>query len=179
MWQMTLFVVFLNATTGMVDTTVIYYAKDSLRLGNGELGLALSAAGSGGLLGSFMISPLRRRYRLGVILTVTTLLTGIAYLLMIAGRHPVTLAAGLFLEGLLGAISTVCVWTYRQETTPHRLIGRINGITGSAFKLAMPAAIFAAGWMSQLAQSEWVFIAAAFANVILFLVCRFGNLWRI
>ncbi|WP_152396077.1 MFS transporter [Paenibacillus guangzhouensis] len=177
LWLITLTVIFLNATSGMVDTTIIFFAKDTLRLENFELGLVLSAAGAGGLIGSFLLQPLRRRFEAGVIVTMTTLLVGFTYAMLYFAHSGWWLAAALFLNGLFETISTVSIWTFRQETTPHHLIGRISGITGSLFKLGMPFAIFAAGWISELANPTIVFGIAMLGNVIIFLCCRCGPLW--
>jgi hypothetical protein len=38
-------------------------------------------------------------------------------------------------------IGNVCVWGYRQESTDSQYIGRVPGLTGSIFKLLMPASL--------------------------------------
>ncbi|MFD0617082.1 MFS transporter [Paenibacillus sp. GCM10027629] len=177
LWLITLTVIFLNSTSGMVDTTIIFFAKDTLKLANFELGLVLSAAGAGGLIGSFLLKPLRRRFEAGVIVTLTTLFVGFTYGMLYAAHSAIWLAAALFFNGLFETISTVSIWTFRQETTPHHLIGRISGITGSLFKLGMPFAIFAAGWISELANPAVVFGIAMLGNLVIFLCCRFSSLW--
>ncbi|PWW43314.1 MULTISPECIES: MFS transporter [Paenibacillus] len=170
-------VIFLNATSGMVDATVIFYAKDTLQLRNLELGLVLSAAGVGGLIGSLVVSSLRRKYSAGVLIVVTTLLQGFAFLILGLFHSTYGLAVGLFLSGIFQTISTICIWTFRQESTPHHMIGRISGITGSLFKLGMPLAIWGSGWISELSNPALVFGIAAAANVIIFICCRYSVLW--
>ncbi|QAY68557.1 MFS transporter [Paenibacillus protaetiae] len=178
LWQMTIAVLFLNAASGMADTTVVFYAKDSLQLNNASLGIAMAAAGAGGLLGSLLVSRLRSRFRVGMLVTVSALLVAASYGLMAFSRSGFMLGCSLFINGLFEMISNVSIWTFRQESTPHRLIGRISGITGSLFKLAMPLAIYGAGWISQLAEPSLVFIAAAAINTLVFAGCRFSALWR-
>jgi len=177
LWQMTIAVIFLNATSGMAGTTIIFFAKDTLRLNNGELGFVLAAAGVGGLLGSLLISRLRRSYSVGVLVTIATLCVALSYLLMALSRSSMMLSFSLLLNGCFEMISTVCIWTFRQESTPHHLIGRISGITGSLFKLAMPITIISAGWLSELANPSIVFWLAAVGNLLIFIYCRFSSLW--
>jgi hypothetical protein len=74
-------------------------------------------------------------------------------------------------------VSTICIWTFRQESTPHHMIGRISGITGSLFKLGMPLAIWGSGWISELSNPAAVFGIAALCNVIIFICCRYSALW--
>lgn len=177
LWLITITVIFLNSTAGMVDTTVIFYAKDVLKLTDAKLGLLLSFAGIGGLIGSLLVGKVRKRWSTGPIMVVTTLLIGLSYILLFSKIYFVV-GMGLLLNGLFSTISSVCIWTFRQESTPQQLIGRISGITGSIFKLGMPFAIFAAGWISELARPEFVFLLAFGGNIIIFLFCRYSLLWR-
>lgn len=178
LWMITVAVIFLNSTAGMVDTTIIFFSKDVLKLSDAELGTLLSSAGLGGLIGSFLIGKVRKLWTTGAIITVSTLLIGFTYLIMFLSESPFLFAVGLCLNGILSTISSVCIWTYRQESTPHHLIGRISGITGSVFKLSMPFAIFAAGWISELANPALVFMIAFIGNIIIFIFCRFSLLWN-
>ncbi|WP_338553183.1 MFS transporter [Paenibacillus sp. KS-LC4] len=178
LWLISLTVIFLNCASGMVDTTVIFYAKDALLLSNFELGLVWSAAGIGGLLGSFIISWLRRRLTVGTLITLTTLGLALTYMMMFLSQSAIMLGSSLFLNGWFETISVVCIWTFRQETTPQHLIGRISGITGSLFKLGMPFAVAAAGWISVFTAPGVVFLVAMLINLILFFCCRFSPLWE-
>jgi predicted MFS family arabinose efflux permease len=178
LFLVTVAVVFLNCTAGMVDTTIIFFAKDSLKLTDGQLGLLLSTLGIGGLMGSLVIGWVRSKWSTGVVTTVTTLLLGFTYLLMFFAENAYTLGIALLLNGILGTISSLCIWTFRLESTPHHMIGRITGITGSAFKIGMPFAIFAAGWISELANPSWVFLLSFAGNLLIFAFCRFSPLWE-
>lgn len=52
---MTVFVVFLNCTYTVINTSAIYFAKDHLRLSSSLLAVVLSASGAGGLAGSLIL----------------------------------------------------------------------------------------------------------------------------
>ncbi|MCE0451986.1 MFS transporter [Brevibacillus sp. AF8] len=179
LWQITVLVIFLNATSGMYDAMIIFFAKDHLRLDNSTLGLVLSAAGLGGLLGSSVVAYLRRRFPIGRIMGMTILLLGCSYLLMVFAQSTWMLCLSLFLTGLISTIENVCIWTFRQETTPAHMIGRISGITGSIFKLGIVFSIYGSGWMT-LSFGPWsVFLAAAVGNLVVFLVYRRLALWKL
>lgn len=171
-------VIFLNSTAGMVDTTIVFYSKDVLKLSNSELGILLSSTGLGGLIGSLVVGKVRKIWSTGVITTVTTLLIGFTYLIIFLSSSYYLMALALFLEGIFSTICNVCIWTFRQESTPQHLIGRISGITGSVFKLSMPFAIFGAGWISELADPSKVFMIAFIGNCLIFIFCRFSLLWK-
>lgn len=179
LWLITILVIFLNATSGVYDAMIVYFAKDTLRLSNSKLGLVLSVAGVGGLLGSTLVSRLRRRFPTGRLLGATLPLLGGSYLLMAAGQNTWMLCLSLFLSGMLGTIETICIWTFRQETTPAHMIGRISGITGSIFKLGMVFSIYGSGWLT-VWQGPWAaFLAAGIGNLLIFLVYRRLSLWHL
>ncbi|WP_353936576.1 MFS transporter [uncultured Brevibacillus sp.] len=179
LWLITLLVIFLNATSGMYDAMIIFFAKDHLRLDNSELGLVLSVAGVGGLLGSSVVARLRRRFPIGKIMGMTILLLGVSYFLMVFASSAWVLCLSLFLTGLISTIENICIWTFRQETTPAHMIGRISGITGSIFKLGIVFSIYGSGWMTLLLGPWIVFLTAAVGNVVIFLVYRRLSLWRL
>ncbi|WP_260507672.1 MFS transporter [Brevibacillus agri] len=179
LWRISLLVIFLNATSGMYDAMIIFFAKDQLRLDTSTLGLVLSAAGLGGLVGSSAVASLRRRFPIGQLMGTTILLLGFSYLLMVFASSTWLLCLSLFLTGLVSTVENVCIWTFRQETTPAHLIGRISGITGSIFKLGIVFSIYGSGFMT-VSFGPWaVFLAAAVGNGLIFLLYRKLALWRL
>lgn len=175
---MTVAVIFLNCTSGMVDTTIIFFAKDVLLLSNWELGVVFSAAGIGGLAGSLLIGPLRRYFSVGQLMTLSSLFVGLTSIIFYVSGSAYVLALGLLLYGCFETVSTVSIWTFRQETTPQQLIGRVSGITGSIFKLGMPFAIMASGWISEFSGPRNVFLITIAANLLVFAGCLISPLWR-
>ncbi|UQZ36673.1 MFS transporter [Paenibacillus sp. PK3_47] len=178
LWCMTVAVVFLNSTSGMVDTTIIFFAKDVLNLDNAQLGIVFSAAGIGGLAGSILIGRLRRYLAVGQLITLSSLCVGLTSIIFYLTNSAYILALGLFLYGCFETISTVSIWTFRQETTPYQLIGRVSGITGSIFKLGMPFAIMASGWISEFISPRLVFLITLAGNLLIFIGCMASPLWR-
>ncbi|MDZ5471359.1 MFS transporter [Bacillus sp. 31A1R] len=178
LWFMTILVIFINSTTGMVDAVVIFFAKDDLQLSNSEVGLVLSCAGLGGLVGSGLVTRLRKNWSIGYLLGWSIPFTSLAFLLMFLSNNLYVLGFALFLEGVFLTIFSVCIWTFRQETTPVHLMGRISGITGSMFKLGMPFAIFSAGWVADWLEPSWLFLAASIFNILIFAFFVKSPLWH-
>ncbi|MFD2369556.1 MFS transporter [Brevibacillus sp. GCM10020057] len=179
LWHITILVVFLNATSGVYDSMIIFFAKDQLKLDNSQLGLVLAIAGVGGLIGSTLVTRLRRRFSTGRLLGTTIFLLGVSYLIMALAHHTWVLCLSLFLTGMIGTVESICIWTFRQETTPAHLIGRISGITGSIFKLGMVFSIYGSGWVTVWKGPWAAFLAAAAGNLLIFLVYRRLSLWRL
>ncbi|WML47150.1 MFS transporter [Neobacillus sp. PS3-34] len=179
LWLITILVIFINSTAGMADTMIIFYAKDKLALNSSQLGIVLASTGLGGLVGSSTVKYVRSRIPMGVLLGLTTLLLGIAYLVMFLSSTSWILGIGLFFDGVFATISSVCIWTFRQESTPEHLIGRISGLTGSIFKLGMPFAIFAAGWIADWLDPQTVFLLACIFNFFIFVWYQRSPLWKV
>ncbi|RNB92015.1 MFS transporter [Brevibacillus fluminis] len=179
LWLITILVIFLNSTSGMYDAMVIFFAKDTLKLDNSVLGLALSAAGLGGLLGSVLVGHARQRFQTGRLLGLTILGDALAYLVMFFAPNVWVMMLSLLLEGLFGTMSSVCIWTFRQESTPSGMIGRISGITGSIFKLGMVFTIFGSGWVAELFHASYVFLGAAIMSIGIFIAYRNLSLWHL
>lgn len=179
LWQITVLVIFLNATSGMFDAMIVYFAKDQQRLDNSQLGMVLSVIGAGGLVGSALVVYLRKRFPTGRLLATTILLLGVSYSLMVLAQNIWLMCLALFLTGMIGTIENICIWTFRQETTPLSMMGRITDFTGSIFKLGMVFSIYLSGWVTEWMGPGIVFTAAAIGNLLIFLVYRQLSLWRL
>ncbi|MGZ4135893.1 MAG: MFS transporter, partial [Tumebacillaceae bacterium] len=177
LWLLTMVVMINNAIDGMFGAMVVFYCKDSLQLNNTVLGIVFSAAGIGGLLGSMIVTRLRKKLSLGKLLGLTILCNTVSYALMFLSANEYLAGVALFIEGMFMTIFSICVWTFRQESTPSHLIGRVNGITGSFFKLAMPFTIFGAGWLADIAATKDVFLASSVGCLILFVAYLMLPLW--
>lgn len=170
LWMMTVFVIFLNCSSTVVSTTVIFFAKDELKLSSSGLAVVLSAAGAGGLAASLVMGKMRLRFGLGKLYAASILINGAGYLLLfLTDGLPVFLIA-LFLTGLGSTVHSVCVYSFRQEQTPAPLMGRIAGITGTLFRIGMPIAVYISGWIIAWYGSAVVFLGCAVWNLAVLLV---------
>ena len=63
------------------------------------------------------------------------------------------------------SVLAVCVWTLRQELTPANMVGRVTGITGAAFKVALPVALGLGGWASGVIGAPLVLLLCGVLSV--------------
>jgi sugar phosphate permease len=113
-----------------------------------------------------LIQHIRERLGLGKAMSLTILGLGFVYALIPLSDSVWVVITTMFLFGFVVTIQNVLVWSYRHETTPAPLIGRVSGITGSIFKLGMPFAIFGAGYLTSLAGASAVFMICAAVQIL-------------
>ena len=170
LWQITMLVIFLNAAAGMVDAISVFFAKDHLHLSTAMVGVILGAEGFGGLVGSRLVAWSRRTFGSGGALGLTILGLAICDVIPVFSNHVWPFALALFGIGFFSTIESVIIWTFRQETTPPELIGRVSGLTGSIFKLGMVWTILGSGWLATLAGTWTVYLAAGIGNLVMFVI---------
>jgi MFS family permease len=115
---------------GVAGAVLVPFALQTLGLTPFGLGLALSAAGVGGLLGSLAATRLGARFGVGRVVIACWTVQGVAYALLAltSARWSgwLLFGAGQLLFGLgLGAENSPSMG-YRQAVTPDRLQGRMN-----------------------------------------------------
>ncbi|WP_284036925.1 MFS transporter [Neobacillus sp. 114] len=179
LWMMTLFIMVLNSTMVVVQTTVIIFAKIDLGLTSSKVAMVISAVGIGGMAGSLLSGKLRKSWGLGVLFGASAILHTAAYLLMYISNNYHTLIIALFISGMATSFYTVCAYTFRLEQTSPELIGRISGITGTFFRVGMPVTVYLSGWVMNVWGAAPIFLAAGLVNLIVFLAYRKTFLWKL
>jgi hypothetical protein len=116
-----------SAVTGAV---LIPFALRTLGLSPFGLGLALAAAGVGGLLGSLAAVRLGMRFGAGRVVIARRAATALAWALAALSADSAAgwllIGAGQFLLGLSMDADNANEMGYRQTVTPDRLQGRMN-----------------------------------------------------
>ena len=131
---------------GVLGTVYVPFALRELGMGPGGLGITLTLAGVGGLLGSSLSGWLGRRLSIVRTVTAARLLEAAGFAVVaitpgadVLGATGVVAVAGLgqFLFGLgLGAEGPVEL-SYRQAVTPDHLQGRMNATMRSLNRAAI------------------------------------------
>ncbi|MBL0403542.1 MFS transporter [Microvirga aerilata] len=163
LWLLTLVVIVTNSAAGMFSITMLQKPQ-AAGLSGAQIGLMFSVAGGIGVTGALLAPRVRQRFTMGGACLLGLGFVTLCYAAASLASHPVTLTAILACDAFFGMIYNVMTWTLRQETTPTPVIGRVTGMTGSLFKLAMPFAIVAAGLLSEQAGMGLVFLASAALN---------------
>jgi MFS family permease len=179
LWALTWFVVVTNATYGMFNAMLIYFAKVSLALNNSMVGVLLSMLGLGGVFGSILFNFLRVKMGLGRTIGICVLLSGIGYACLYFSNDIYSTCLILFVIGLFVTTFSIGIHTHRQEITPAKYMGRIVGITGSIFKIAMPLFIFGSGWITNIFSAQIVFLFSGILNISLFIFYIFSIAWKV
>jgi len=169
LWALTWFVSFFNATAISFELMVIFYVKDELLWSTARVGIVLSCAGVGGLVGSVFAERLRTAFGLGTCLALSLVVLALTYSL--AGLSSASWAVGvtMFSCGFMTSLQNICIWAYRHETTAAPLMGRVGGMTASIFKIGVPLALFGSGVLADMAGARAVFVVCGVVQVGVFI----------
>lgn len=161
LWHMTLFYMVMNGTCGLFSSVLIFHLKDTLILTNTQVGILLMIMGIGGLAGSLLVGKLRKVLGVGKLFGLSIFGTA-AGIFAMTGSTPSLVAEGpaLFVYGMSTTMMAIVIWSYRQESTPKALIGRITGITGTFFRMISPIFMFSAGFLADWTNTTVCFLAA-------------------
>lgn len=126
-----------------VEPVEVVYAKTTLSAGDSGLGLLLGAWGVGAALGAILYARALKR-SLGAMLTLGTLLVGIAYLGFAAAPTIAIACVSAAVGGVGNGIQWPALVSSVQRLTPSNLQGRLMGALGSMGTLC-PSIGFALG----------------------------------
>jgi predicted MFS family arabinose efflux permease len=154
------------------------YAIDELGLSPLILGIVISAGGVGGIAGAFVVGPLTRRIGYGpAIVWPRAAATALMVLTPLAGGPPLVAAAYLFIPQLFGdglhTVSQIDQLTMRQQVTPPRILGRVNGTLHVLARGVGPIGAIAGALVAEvigLRGAFWVSFLGSLAGLA-FLVC--------
>lgn len=121
----------------------VVYAKETLNAGDSGYGILLASWGVGMVLGSLTFAALRRG-RLAVLLAISTIAVGIAYLGMAAAPTLLIACLASIVGGTGNGVQWVSAVSAVQELTRDSMQARVMGVLESV-SAAMPGLGFLAG----------------------------------
>ena len=125
LFTLLVFMLVLNVCLG-ADKLIIFFARDTLHLRPGQVGLVVTAGGIGGLLGAAGTSLLCRRCGPVPAVALGAASSGLALLLIgAATAMPVALAGNLLYTGAI-IVASVTMRSIRQVLVPRDLLGRVT-----------------------------------------------------
>ncbi|SCK05863.1 MFS transporter [Vogesella sp. LIG4] len=163
LWQLAWLVVVANGAAGVSEVCFIFRARDVLGMSSTELGALFACAGAGGVLAGVLMPRLRARLGLGRIIVGCWLLEAVGMLALAQLTSPWLLALSQLGYGFVAVCGNVAIWSYRQESSSAQTIGRVAGLTGSLFKLAMPVSL----WLTGVLSHSWPLLELMLAAVAL------------
>lgn len=146
---------------------LVLFAKDILGLGSVGYGILLSASAVGGLIGSAVAAPLRRK--IGYAATTTSSLVLGALSLFAIYLTNVPWAVALFLAAYIlhAVLFSICVSSLRQRLVPDQLRGRVNAVS----KLCALAGLAIGAGLGGLIASNSGLATPFLAGALVFVIC--------
>lgn len=164
---------FSNFASSLIIGILTFYALDQLQLTKEQLGLMLTIAACGGILGAKVIQPLRKKLRRGQIYTYSTLVEVIILAMMFFTKQWIFLGVLLGLRTAISTMTNIVYLALRQETTPNHLLGRVAGTSSMIMKLALPIGLLIGGiWADTLPIQPIFLISAAIILFNFFLLIK-------
>ena len=179
LFTLLVFMLVLNLCLG-ADKLIIFFARNTLHLPPGQVGLVVAAGGIGGLLGAAGTSLLCRW--LGPVLAVTlgAASSGLALLLIGAATSMPVALAGNLLYSLAIIVASVTMRSIRQVLVPRYLLGRVTASWRLGGQGVTLVGAILAGAMAGLLGSDPrpVFAAAGSLTLLTVAVAWFAGLRR-
>lgn len=137
-----LFFAALTFVTAMQQPLVVVFVKDVLHGSDMALGLVVSAAGLGGILGA-LLGGVRAGNRQPLLTVVVLTAVDGALLLVFAATRQVVVAGALFAAfGAIGTLAQIALATFLQRETPEESRGRTFGWLGTCVGPLSLASVF-------------------------------------
>jgi MFS family permease len=156
----------LTFVTAMQQPLVVVFVKDVLGGSDTQLGLIISAAGLGGILGAVAGAAAVSRGRPLRTIALLTVLDGLLLLVFAFNR---TFEVALVLFACFGALATlaqIALATFLQDTAPEHSRGRTFGWLGTVVGPVSLAAVFLGPLAASLTGVVAVLAACGVAEVL-------------
>ncbi|MGP4072722.1 MFS transporter [Piscibacillus sp. B03] len=178
LWLATLMVLVSNFASSLAGAVLIFYALDSFKINAGELGFIFSASAVGGILASFIAKKSRDWAPRGKLFVWTYYFAFIGQFILFLSAEWYWLAAGMFLLGLQTTFFNIHYLTFRQESTPNHLLGRVAGTSSMLMKSAAPLGFLIAGIFGEFIQVHNIFLVSSIIYLLILLVAMRSPIYR-
>jgi MFS family permease len=115
----------MNLTLAATMAILVLYARDRLDLRPAGYGVLLSTLAVGGLVGTVIVDPARRRFGASVLLKIGLLIEAGTQLVLALTHSAVVAGLALAVFGVHGAVWTVLTVSLRQERVGDEVRGRV------------------------------------------------------
>jgi MFS family permease len=112
----------------VVVLVIVIFARDELQADPAAIGLLVSAAGAGGLVGSALTPALRRRLPVGWHMIGVVAIHGIGLGLLALSGSIVAAIGAMLVVGMMEGMTSVLQVSYRLAVIPDALQGRVNSV---------------------------------------------------
>ncbi|CAG9620402.1 MFS transporter [Sutcliffiella rhizosphaerae] len=168
----TVITIFSNLSASLVVGVLIFYAADILNASEKEIGFMFSFGAVGGLIGTLVITRLRKKMGRGRIYAWCLLIEIISLMVLIFANTWWLIGLSLLIRSFSVIMSNVVYFTIRQEFTPNHLLGRVSGTSSMLMKLALPLGLFIAGLWAEFLPIPLLFIFSTLIMTVLYIVIK-------
>ncbi|MBG9910485.1 hypothetical protein ABD83_03165 [Bacillus xiamenensis] len=170
----TILILLVNIAISFSSAILMYFSLQQLKMNSQSLGLLLSVASIGGIVGSIFFKKINQFFRNGIrtILFCLIILCG-SQLVLFFSWHSFTLMIGLFLTNLSVFVLNIFYSTYRHAYTPEHIMGRVTAATSMIMKLSAPLSFISAGILAEAINIKLIFLISAL--ILFLLVMRYSR----
>lgn len=165
LFKPTIIILINNIATSLVLGVLIFYAVDVLGSTEKEVGMILSMAAIGGLIGSLSVTHLKKKVSTGKLFISAIGIQFIGWLFLTFSSSWIFIGSALLIRTFGAIISNVIYNTLRHEITPKHLLGRVTGATSMIVNICLPLGFLVAGIWAEFLPIQWLFI---FSTIIIF-----------
>lgn len=162
---------------GMLETLLVPFVRDVLRLDALGYGVLTAAQGAGALLGALAVGAVARLLTSGRIVGISLVVAGAALVMFILVRPLPAGAASLFLLSVPVVVAAVWIQTYYQQRVSTRMLGRVLGLTETVSATGIVVGVAVASVAGDRFGVVALMLAAAGVLVVVGLAA-IGALWR-
>ena len=149
-----------NIGVTAVMAILLFHLRDNSNLSSTEVGSVFTAGALGGLLASFLITPLMKRITRGAAISAGAFITGVGLMALGLPRAWWGFAAAYGVAAIGTSIINILYLSIRQTETPAELQGRVAGAGMTLTRLPGPVAMAAAGWAVPFTGATAIFWAS-------------------
>ncbi|WP_165845400.1 MFS transporter [Streptacidiphilus pinicola] len=158
-----------------VETLIVFFGRETLHLSQSLCGIAVAAAGIGGIVGASVSPLIARKVSESTVILLSVLAMGACVIGIGAARSVWLLGAANLVLGLTATCATVVIRTLRQRVTPRELLGRVTGAARVISLAVNPlGAALAGAAVTWLHGPRTLFLGAG-----LLLILIAGSAWRV
>jgi MFS family permease len=168
----TIVVLVKNLSNSLIIGILVFYLVNDLNTTEQQIGYIYSIGGIGGLIGSLVITRGKKVFGHDKIFVWAILIDiiGIIGLLYSNSWWLVGISFSIRLFG--GTMSNIVYATFRQETTPSHLLGRVIGTTSMIMRLTFPLGLLLSGLWAEFFSVKSLFLCSILILTLLYFLIR-------
>ncbi len=180
MYEATTYNFFWNGMTGVF----VLYAVRVLALTPGVLGAILAVGGAGGLAGALLTPYMGRRWGVGRVVVISSVVAAVAMLALPLAARPGPMTVGFlmavfFVNGIGVAACNVHTFTWRQAAVPNHLRGRMNAAYRTVTYGAIPPGAALGGLLAERNGLYPTLVVGAVGLSLAWLWIARPSIWRV